>query len=153
MVKARKVESSIRSRRTSAELAAQRKKQKETALVVFFVGLFLKTLWTIVSTCYQHPLKIPFPTDDLAWSNAWLWATVVDYYGSTLCFSAIVLASSTSWKVGFAWVASFCLAGSPACCVWILLRWYKTKSLRMEKVSEKKEDGSASAASENATLL
>ena len=152
MVKARKVESSIRSRRSSAELAALRKKQIETAVTVFFGGLFLVTLWTIAKTCYHYPL-FNLSWDNLDWSNAWLWATIVDYYGSTLCFAAIVLASSENWKVGLGWAAGFCLAGSPVCCVWILLRWRQTKSLRMEKVSEKKQDGSDSPASENQTLL
>jgi len=100
----------------------------------FFVFLFIFTLSTISITCYNHPL---FPTqiDRLDWAAAWLKATVADYYGSSLCFSGIVLSSEPSWTVGCIWVAAFCLAGSPACCLWVILRLLRRGSLKLEEGS------------------
>jgi Protein of unknown function (DUF1475) len=100
----------------------------------FFGILFIFTLSTISITCYNYPL---FPTqiDRLDWAAAWLKATVADYYGSTLCFSGIVLSSEPSWTVGCIWVAAFCLAGSPACCLWVILRLLRRGSLKLEEGS------------------
>mmetsp|Transcript_8804 Transcript_8804/g.11700 ORF Transcript_8804/g.11700 Transcript_8804/m.11700 type:complete len:136 (+) Transcript_8804:76-483(+) len=100
--------------------------------LLFFGALFCLTAGGIASTCYQYPL-FPFQTEDLDWSVAWLWATIVDFYGSTLCLSGIVLASEDTWLSGILWVAGFCLLGSPVCCVWVLLRLARTGSLRMEQ--------------------
>ena len=100
----------------------------------FFVFLFLFTLSTISITCYNYPL---FPTqiDRLDWAAAWLKTTVADYYGAALCFSGIVLSSERRWTVGCVWVAAFCLAGSPACCLWVILRLLRTGSLKLEEGS------------------
>ena len=97
-----------------------------------YTTLFLITLGTISTTLFRYPL-FPLQSDDLDWSVAWLVATVVDYYGSTLCFSGIVIASESTWLQAILWTAGFCLAGSPICCIWMMLRVYKTGSLRLEQ--------------------
>eukprot|EP00979_Chaetoceros_neogracilis_P016885 scaffold10152_cov287-Chaetoceros_neogracile.AAC.1 len=78
----------------------------------FYAILFIVTLSAIISTASKYPL-FPFNTESLEWSNAWLIATVIDYYGACLCFCGVVLSSEPSWGVGMAWVAGFCLFGSP----------------------------------------
>ena len=108
--------------------------------LIFYGALFCATLGAIATTAYQYPL-FPFQTNDLDWSVAWLMATVVDYYGSTLCFSGIVLASEDSWVVGILWVTGFCLLGSPLCCAWALQRLACHGSLRVEKPKPKSVEG------------
>jgi len=103
-----------------------------TIPLVFYGLLLVATLTGISLTCYHYPL-FPFQTDNLDWSVAWLLATVVDYYGSTLCLSGIVLASESSWIVGVAWVLGFCLLGSPLCCLWVILRLVRGGTLRIEQ--------------------
>lgn len=107
----------------------------KTLPLTFYGLLFCATLGAIASTAYQHPL-FPFQTDNLDWSVAWLWATVIDYYGSTLCFSGIVLASEDGWLTGILWVTGFCLLGSPLCCAWVFLRLVRTGSLRINPKPE-----------------
>mmetsp|Transcript_20274 Transcript_20274/g.25068 ORF Transcript_20274/g.25068 Transcript_20274/m.25068 type:complete len:123 (+) Transcript_20274:291-659(+) len=89
--------------------------------VAFYIALFLGTLTTILYTLINHPL-FPLRTDDLAWSNAWLAATVVDYYGACLCLCGVVISSEESRILGVAWVTGMCVLGSPVCCLWVLLR-------------------------------
>ena len=80
--------------------------------IVFYAILFMVTFVAITRTLVQHPL-FPLNSESLAWSNSWLVATVIDYYGACLCFSGVVLGTEDSWIKGFAWVLGFCLLGSP----------------------------------------
>ena len=103
------------------------------AAVVFYAILFVTTLSTLVTTCYNYPL-FPIQYDSLEWNRTWLITTVMDYYGACLCFCGVVLSTETSWVTGLAWVGGFCLFGSPVCCVWVLV-WLLREggSLRLEK--------------------
>lgn len=92
---------------------------KQRILTIVYVALFLITFSCISLAYYYHPL-FPLQTESLEWSNAWLTATVVDYYGSTLCLCGIIWATSTSWTSRLAWIVGCCLLGSPVCCAWIL---------------------------------
>lgn len=99
--------------------------------LLFYGALLLVTLGAIASTLYKYPL-FPLQTEDLDWSVAWLVASVVDFYGSTLCFAGIVLSSEETWRSGILWVLGFCLLGSPVCCLWVVIRLLRTGSLRLE---------------------
>ena len=100
--------------------------------LLWYAALFCLTVAAIATTAYQYPL-FPFQTDDLDWANAWLMATVIDYYGSTLCYAGVVMASEDTWWAGILWVVGFLLLGSPVCCAWAFLRMARTGSLRIQK--------------------
>ena len=100
------------------------------APMVFYVLLFGIALGKLSTTLYAYPL-FPLQPDSLEWSNAWLVTTVFDYYGACLCFGGIVLSSEPSWAQGLAWNTVFALVGSPACCLWVVLRLWKKGSLRL----------------------
>jgi len=100
----------------------------------FYCALFLGTLLAISNTCYHYPL-IPFQMNNQEWTSAWLIATVIDYYGSTLCFAGIVLASEPHWKTGGLWIISFLLLGSPCCCLYMCLKLWHTGSIKLEASS------------------
>ena len=103
------------------------------AAVVFYAILFVTTLSTLVTTCYNYPL-FPIQYDSLESNKTWLITTVMDYYGACLCFCGVVLSTETSWVTGLAWVTGFCLFGSPVCCIWMLLWLVRGGgSLRLEK--------------------
>lgn len=95
--------------------------------------LFILTLCGIITTNHKYPL-LSFESSDLDWSNAWLVATIIDYYGSTFCFTGVVISSETSWSSGIAWSLGFCLLGSPVCCVWVFLRIRSGGNLRLEGI-------------------
>lgn len=105
-----------------------------------YVTLFITTLTIISLTLIKYPL-FPLQTSSLEWSNAWLAATVVDYYGACLCFSGVVLASEMRWSRGIAWVLGFCLLGSPACCLWVVLRLWTGGNLRLERDQDSEGHG------------
>lgn len=103
------------------------------AASLFYSILFLITLVTISVTLYNFPL-FPIQYDSLEWNRTWLVSTVVDYYGACLCFCGVVLSTETSWVRGSAWVAGFCLLGSPMCCLWVLLWLFREGgTLRLER--------------------
>lgn len=107
------------------------KMSRSTLPLVFYGVLLLVTLGAIASTLYRYPL-FPLQTDDLDWSVAWLVASVVDFYGSTLCFAGVVISSEDTWRSGILWVLGFCLLGSPVCCLWVVIRLVGTGSLRLD---------------------
>lgn len=88
--------------------------------LIFYSLLLLVVLSTLAATFTNHPL-IPLQTDSLEWSNAWLIATAVDYYGTCLCFCGVVAASEASWWSAILWVIACCVARSPACCLYVFL--------------------------------
>lgn len=112
---------------------------QRAAPLFFYSVLFIGTLVAISLTVARHGL-FPFQMDSLEWSNAWLKATIVDYYGACLCFCGVVLSSEQSWLIGIAWVVGCCLLGSPVCCAWILCRlWRAGGTLRVAKVADRSE--------------
>jgi len=110
------------------------------SVVLFYFALFGVTLSTISWTLYHYPL-FPINSESLAWSNTWLAATVVDYYGSTLCLCGIILSTSESWVAGIGWTAGCCLLGSPICCLWILYQvLWKKRSLGLAHTNGAREE-------------
>mmetsp|Transcript_4106 Transcript_4106/g.4662 ORF Transcript_4106/g.4662 Transcript_4106/m.4662 type:complete len:130 (+) Transcript_4106:132-521(+) len=97
---------------------------------VFYVILFLITFGAISSTLSQYPL-FPFNWSSLDWSNAWLSATVIDYYGACLSLCGIIIFSESRWQVGLAWSLGCCLLGSPICCSWILWKIWNGHTLSL----------------------
>mmetsp|Transcript_853 Transcript_853/g.1837 ORF Transcript_853/g.1837 Transcript_853/m.1837 type:complete len:154 (+) Transcript_853:100-561(+) len=92
--------------------------------LIFFLLLLLCTSTAIIVTCTSHPL-FPLQTDNLEWNNAWLMATVIDYYGACLCLCGVIVGTEEDWFRGALWSLGCCLLGSPICCLWIILRIWK----------------------------
>jgi len=110
-------------------------------IAFFYLILFGVTLSTISWTLYNFPL-FPLQTDSLEWSNTWLAATCVDYYGSTLCLCGIIIATAESWWTGILWVTGCCLLGSPVSCAWVLFQvWGKKRSLRLAETRNDNQGG------------
>jgi hypothetical protein len=101
--------------------------------IVFYVVLFLACAYNIISVSSKFPL-FPFNMDSLEWSNAWLIATIGDYYGACLCFCGVVISSESTWTLGILWSLGCCLLGSPVCCLWTLLYlWNGGGTLRLDR--------------------
>ena len=111
-------------------------RRDEIVCLIFYAVLLLITLSTLAATFTNHPL-FPLHTESLAWSNAWLLASVIDYYGTCLCFCGVVVASETSWRSAILWVIACCTVKSPACCLYVFLWLTKeggTLSLKRQNV-------------------
>jgi len=99
----------------------------------FYAVLFLTTLIMLCQTLAKFPL-FPFQMDSLDWTAAWLITTIVDYYGACLCFCGVVIGTEESVVKGVLWALSFCLLGSPVCCLWMVLHlWRCGGTLKLEK--------------------
>mmetsp|Transcript_12992 Transcript_12992/g.28204 ORF Transcript_12992/g.28204 Transcript_12992/m.28204 type:complete len:144 (+) Transcript_12992:101-532(+) len=92
--------------------------------LVFFALLLIGTSTAIIYTCLSYPL-FPFQMGNLEWSNAWLIATIFDYYGACLCLCGVILSTEEHWINGTLWSLGCCLLGSPICCLWMTLRLWK----------------------------
>lgn len=88
-------------------------------LLNVFIALTTLTSIAIGSTLWVYPL-FPLRPDSLAWSNTWLVATVVDYYGACLPFCVVILSSEKSWTSGVLWSTACCLLGSPFISLWCI---------------------------------
>lgn len=122
--------SDLRSHSSLITMTFTRNNQTTLALLFYFC-LFVGTLVAISLTVARYGL-FPFQWDSIEWSNAWLVATVVDYYGACLCFCGVVISSEQSWMTGIAWVLGCCLLGSPVCCAWVMCRlWRGGGTLRL----------------------
>ena len=105
------------------------------SIIVLYACLFVFTLSTISLTLHHYPL-FPFQTDSAEWVKTWLAATIVDYYGSTLCLCGVILSTADSWWAGILWCVGCCLLGSPVSCAWILNQiWGQKRSLRLADAS------------------
>lgn len=104
--------------------------------LIFYAVILLVTLSTLTATFTNH-LLFPLQTNDLEWSNAWLLETVIDYYGTCLCFCGVVVASEDTWRSAILWVIACLTVKSPACCLYVFL-WLTKEggSLRLERRSK-----------------
>ena len=99
----------------------------------FYAGLFIVTLTMLCRTLVNYPL-FPFQMESLDWTGAWLITTIVDYYGACLCFCGVVLGTEENILKGLLWAISFCLLGSPVCCLWMVLHvWRCNGTFKLEK--------------------
>mmetsp|Transcript_58706 Transcript_58706/g.63359 ORF Transcript_58706/g.63359 Transcript_58706/m.63359 type:complete len:139 (-) Transcript_58706:141-557(-) len=119
----------LRNNNTSSSI-----KRRYQGFMLFHSVLLISLTYLIASTLYQFPL-FPLQSDSLEWSVAWLVTSVVDFYGVTLCFGAIVLSSELVWWHGVAWTVGFCVLGSPICCLWILCWTYKGRTLTLPQTT------------------
>ena len=110
--------SSIATRSTDRNLIMMNSKTKFA--IGFYAGLFIVTLTMLCRTLSDYPL-FPFQMDSLDWTGAWLLTTILDYYGACLCFCGVVLGTEENIVKGLLWATSFCLLGSPVCCIWMVL--------------------------------
>lgn len=107
------------------------KASKLTALFIAVLGFAVFAHLCVV--CYHYPL-FPFSPEDIDWSNAWLYMTVFDYYGSTLCMCAVCLFTETNVWLGLLWSTLFCLLGSPFVCTWCVYRLLVHHTLKLDSV-------------------
>ena len=89
--------------------------------IAFFSVLGVVCFATLSLTLYRQPL-FSFAVTDLNWLQAWLWMTVLDYYGACLPFCAVILANESNVSNGILWSLACLLLGSPFCCLWLCLR-------------------------------
>ena len=123
-----------------------------TSIALFYTGLFVVTLSTISWTLYNYPL-FPLQTNSLEWSNAWLAATVIDYYGSTLCLCGVIFATADSLWAASIWIAGCCLLGSPVSCAWIIYQvWGQKRSLRLAN-NARSRNSPTPTSNENSSLF
>jgi hypothetical protein len=61
--------------------------------------------------------------------------TVLDYYGSTISLSVIVLWSETNTTVGIGWVLLMNILGSPFACAYIVYRLIMHQTLILGSVT------------------
>lgn len=87
----------------------------------FFAVLGLACFVTLSMTLWRQPL-FAFETTSIEWLQAWLWMTVLDYYGACLPLCAVIVSNETSITTGVAWSLACLLGGSPFCCLWVVLR-------------------------------
>lgn len=114
---------------------AQVSRRHEPFCLLFYAVLLLVTLSTIAAT-YTNYALFPLAFDSLKWSNAWLLASIINYYGAILCFCGVVVASEASWCTAVPWVMACCIVGTPACCLYVFL-WLTKEggSLKLERGS------------------
>jgi hypothetical protein len=102
---------------------------KEWGAITFFAALGIVVFLALGFTLFAHPL-FAFDTGNIEWVRAWLWMTVLDYYGACIPFCAIIIANETSLQTGFLWSAACLLLGSPFCCLWLVLRLHNYERLQ-----------------------
>ena len=86
-----------------------------------FACLGLVCFSVLTLTLYHHPLYA-FETENIEWLRAWLWMTVLDYYGAALPLCAVIMANEQSPLVGTLWSLGCLVGGSPFCCAWTVTR-------------------------------
>jgi len=101
---------------------------KGTLVIYALLGLLVTI--KIMMTQNEFPL-FDFATWDIQWSNAWLWTSVVDFYGAALCFSAIIIATEKNSLHGLFWVILLCSLGSPVSCAYICYRCVYHRTLEL----------------------
>ena len=77
----------------------------------------------------------PFQLGELSWANWWLATTVVDYYGCCAVYAGMIL-STEEIGPGVGWVLGVALVGTPASCVYVILRLSKYSTLGMVSEDE-----------------
>ena len=92
-----------------------------TLPIVCFAVLGVTCFIALSVTLWNQPL-FAFRTQDTAWLQAWLWMTVLDYYGACLPLCAVIFANETSHSAAILWSLACCLGGSPFCCLWVVLQ-------------------------------
>ena len=96
---------------------------------IIFTLFGFSILFYLIMTLQAYPL-FPFQMSNIDWTREWLIMTVLDYYGSTACFSVIVLFSEPLFYA-IPWILSFNLLGSPFCCAYIVYRLYMYRTLSL----------------------
>ena len=95
----------------------------------FFLGLSAVCTFALVRTLIAQPLY-PFKLQSLAWTSTWLWMTIVDYYGATIPFCAIIFASEKP-KAAWLWSGACLVLGCPFCCLYVATRAWRHGSLKL----------------------
>jgi hypothetical protein len=110
-------------------------RRNEVLSLMFYAVLLLISLSTIAATLTKYPI-FPLDIHSLGWSNGWLLATVINYYGACLCFCGVIVSTEECWWTAILWVIGSCTIGSPALCLYAFL-WLTKEggNLRLERGS------------------
>ena len=95
--------------------------QSRTLSIALFAVLGLVVFATLTLTLLSQPL-FSFATNDLEWLQAWLYMTVLDYYGVCVPFCAVIFANEETVLASLLWSGACLFLGSPFCCLWMVLR-------------------------------
>jgi hypothetical protein len=94
------------------------RREQVVALVFLLFGVAILTYLSTILSLY--PL-FDWATNDLQWVRAWLYMSVLDYYGASICLCCIAFYSETA-ILAVVWSLGFLLLGSPVCCAYICYR-------------------------------
>jgi len=100
-------------------------------LPVVFTALSVACALALGRTMSLQPLY-PFKTDSLSWLTAWLWMTIIDYYGATIPLCAIIFASERP-VVAVLWSLACLLLGCPFCIIYVAVRALRFGSIRLQE--------------------
>eukprot|EP00892_Ulva_mutabilis_P005553 jgi/Ulvmu1/336/UM001_0340.1 len=90
-------------------------------VAVSYSVLCVALVIAMIITLARSPL-FPFQMSNLDWTQDWLIFSVIDYYGVSLCFCGIILATESLSITGALWVLGVLLLGSPIACVYMAVR-------------------------------
>ncbi len=115
----------------SSKRAAGRRQFYADAAVVGYLVTALGFIAVVVHTMYGHPIY-PFRPESVPWMRAWLTVAAAGGYGGVLCFGGVVVASERSTCAAAGWLAACLLLGTPACCVWTVVRLCRHGTLALQ---------------------
>ena len=113
--------------RTRSVIAVANKPAPKAA--IFYTSYAAGFTALLIRTLRAFPLVPPEPSS-VAWNAAWLFTTVVDYYGAALALCGIILASEKR-RVGILWSLGCLLLGTPFCCFYVTSRLLRNGTLRL----------------------
>lgn len=116
-------------------------RRKDAICLLFYAILLLVTLSTMTISMINHPV-LPIQSESLQWSNAWLLAFIVDRYVTVFCLCGIIAYSEQQSPLSaFFWIVSCCIAGGPACCLYVFICLARDGTLRLKRKSYKSTIG------------
>lgn len=109
-------------------------REQTVAFAFFLFGLgILIYLCTLLSI---YPL-FDWAIHDINWTQAWLYMTILDYYGVAVCLAVITLYSETL-LLACIWSLGFFLLGSPVCTIYMCYRLLIHGTVSLESNINKK---------------
>ena len=107
---------------------------------VVALGFFCFGMAILIYLCtilVAYPL-FDWAITEIKWCQAWLYMTVLDYYGVACCLAAIAM-HSESHLLGVLWSAGFMFLGSPVCCAYVCYRLVIHGGLCLETTERNKD--------------
>uniref|UniRef100_A0A6U3TPH6 Uncharacterized protein n=1 Tax=Ditylum brightwellii TaxID=49249 RepID=A0A6U3TPH6_9STRA len=104
--------------------------------IAFYGGLCLfAVIYTSVSM-YHHPF-VPPDRDNVDWLNSWLMTTAIQYYTGILCLCGVVFTTEPQLWAGLLWCIGILTLGSPMCCFWIVIWFWRGGTLTLARKKER----------------